>query len=214
MRKKIFLLFLVFLIVNCNSRLPANLSTFEMTPVPENIKSFSWIKLLDDKSDDGDRKQSADGKEFYYFFDQKTDLLWFRFDLFNQINTENPAVSVAIDVDNDQNNGINWYGTNSKFKFEKMISVGPTKKQEDKFIGYNGITNQEGVREQNWINEKSGNIKFFFDKESNAYFIGVSRRDIDVNLKKFNVIGSVGQNALWNDDIGDSGFATIELNIS
>jgi hypothetical protein len=33
-------------------------------------------------------------------------------------------------------------------------------------------------------------------------------------MKKFNLLGSVGNNDIWNDDIGKDGtFATIELNL-
>jgi hypothetical protein len=69
------------------------------------------------------------------------------------------------------------------------------------------------VRERNWINEKKGSITFYFDREMKSYFLGVKRSDVDPALRKFNVIGSVGANALWNDDIGEEGYSTIELDI-
>lgn len=42
-------------------------------------------------------------------------------------------------------------------------------------------------------------------------FLGAKRADIAPGLRKFHLIGSIGANALWNDDISDEGFATIEL---
>lgn len=190
-----------------------NFSTFDILPVPDNIRNFNWIKLMDDNKDDGRINESADGKSFAYFFDKATDMVWFKFDLYNQINPYAAAISVSLDTDADQSNGTNWYGKNSKFKLEKMLSVGPSKKQGTQYLGYNGITDEKGVQAQNWINVKSGNLIFYFDTQSNSYFLGVKRPDIDPNLHKFNVIGSVGQNTTWNDDIGEHGFATIELNL-
>ena len=208
----VFVIMVAFFINGCRQT-PTNPSEFEITQVPEKIKDFEWIKLKEDKSGDGQRSDSADGKAFHYFFEKEKDMLWFRFDQFSDINTESPAVSVAIDPDANQENGIGWYGANKNFKFELMLSVGPLEKRGDKFWGYNGITDEKGVNAQNWINVKQGNITFHFDKEAKSYFLGVKRSDIKADLKKFNAIGSVGQNALWNDDIGEEGYSTIELEI-
>lgn len=203
---------IAFLVTGCRQSL-TNPSLFDISSVPQIIKNYEWKKLKDDKQDDGSSTESADGKAFYYFFDKESDVLWFRFDLYNQINIDSPAVSVSFDTDADQTNGINWYGANSNFKFERMASVGPLEKRGDKYFGYNGITDEPGVKSQNWINVKKGNITLHFDIETNSYFLGVKRSDIETNLHKFNVIGSVGQNALWNDDIGDEGYSTIDLNL-
>ena len=186
-------------------------TTFEILPVSPQIKSFAWIKLLEDKADDGKSEQSADGKLFSYFYEKEQDMLWFRLETYNPINPNTPAVSVAIDTDADQNTGTNWYGSNRKFTFEKMLSVGPVSKDGEKFIGYNGITNEQGVRERKWINEKENVIALYLDADSNAYIMGIKRSEISPNLKKINVIGSVGADVLWNDDISNEGFATINL---
>ncbi|HSS18891.1 MAG TPA: nuclear transport factor 2 family protein [Pyrinomonadaceae bacterium] len=190
---------------------PTTLSTFKISSAPEVIKGFAWVKLADDAEGDGRVKQSADGKAFFYFFDRAMDMLWFRFDLYNDIDIDAPAVSVAIDTDANQSSGTNWYGANSTFKFEKIVSVGPTQRQGDKYVGYNGITNEKGVLERNWTNEKKEIVTFYFDRESRSYFMGIKRSDIDPSLVKINLIGSVGENALWNDDIGEDKYSTIDL---
>ena len=95
--------------------------------------------------------------------------------------------------------------------FEKMLSVGPISREDEMYKGYNGVTNQEGVSTGDWINEKQGVLAFHIDRASKSYFIGVRRLDIAPGLKSMHVIGSVGKNALWNDDIGEEGFATIDL---
>lgn len=45
-----------------------NLSTFEVMPVPEHVKSFNWTKLMEDSAGDGWQKLTADGKAFYFYF--------------------------------------------------------------------------------------------------------------------------------------------------
>jgi hypothetical protein len=187
-------------------------SSFDVLPAPESIVNGKWINLAEDKAGDGQNKDLPDGKSFSYFYDKNTDTLWFRLETYGEIDTETPAVSISIDTDADQSNGVNWYGTNSEYKFEKMISVGPVRKENGKSVGYNGITNEDGVKTQNWINEKKNVASLYYDKNTKSYIMSIKRFDISPNLKKFNVIGSVGGGARWNDDIGEKGFTTIDLN--
>jgi tetratricopeptide (TPR) repeat protein len=107
-----------------------HVATFDVLPVPDQIRNYKWIKLMEDKQGDGRLKQSADGKALHYFYDPASDLLWFKLDLYSKVNLDVPAVSISIDTDADQSTGIAWYGSNSKFKFDKMLSVGPTGKQD------------------------------------------------------------------------------------
>ena len=188
-----------------------HVTSFDILRAPENIENLKWIKLADDPQGDGRNKNSADGKASYYFYDPASDMLWFRLGLYSKVDWDLPAISVSFDTDADQNTGIPWYGANSKFKFDKMLSVGPLEKRDGKYFGYNGITNAEGVKQRDWVNEKSSNLIFYIDDSSNSYIIGVKRSDISPSLHKFNVIGSVGQNGVWNDDIGDVSYATIDL---
>lgn len=188
-----------------------HVSTFSMTPVPADVQNADWIMLTEDQAQDGRREDSADGKAFYYYYDQHTDTLWFKLELYNEISEEAPAVSVSLDIDLNQQTGIAWYGANSSFTFEKMLSVGPTSKEGTVYTGYNGITNAKGVTSREWINEKQGVLAFHVDHAGKAYYIGVKRTDIAPHLQQAHVIGSVGQHALWNDDIGETGYATIDL---
>jgi hypothetical protein len=189
-----------------------NLPVFEIRPAPESIRNLKWIELLEDKAGDGRQANSADGKALSYHYDAGTDMLWFRLELRNSVNAEAPAVSISLDIDADQNTGANWYGANTKFKYDKILNLGAlTKQNGSQFIGYNGITTDKGAIARNWLDEKKGNLTFYLDAEQRAYFLGVKRADIAPGLRKFHLIGSVGANALWNDDIGDEGFATIEL---
>ena len=192
---------------------PGHLSTFEINPLPSTVENFDWIKLAEDQAQDGKRTNLADGKAFYYYYDAQTDTLWFKLSLYNQVNEEAPAVSVSIDTDTDQRTGVAWYGANSAFMFDKMLSVGPIGREGELYTGYNGITNQEGVATSDWINEKQGVLAFHMDRAGKAYFIGVKRSDIGPGLERMHVIGSVGEKALWNDDIGETGYATIDLSI-
>ncbi|MCI0625545.1 MAG: alpha/beta fold hydrolase [Acidobacteria bacterium] len=189
-----------------------NLVTFEILPVPEAVKNHAWVRLLEDPAGDGSRADSADGKALFYSYDAVADQIWFKLELHSEINVERPAVSISLDIDADQATGSNWYGANAQFKYDRILNFGPTQKQQDgRFVGYNGITTDQGARSRNWLDDKKGNLTFYLDAAGKAYYLGVRRTDIAANLRRFHLIGSVGANSLWNDDIGDKGFATIEL---
>lgn len=187
------------------------ISVFDVGSPPAEVVAFPWIELATDPSGDGAREDSADGRALAYHHDRATDMLWFRLETFGGGEFEWPAVSISIDSDNDQSTGVAWYGANKDFMVDVMLSVGPLEAEGDQVRGYNGITDAEGIRQADWINVRDGNLTFYIDDSANAYIIGVARTDIDPGLGTFNVIGSVGADARWNDDIGDQGHANIVL---
>lgn len=190
---------------------PQNLSVFEVRPMPAHMRDVEWSLLADDASQDGQRSSSADGKSFLFHYDTQTDTLWFRLELHRPLEGDHPALSVAIDTDADQATGIGWYGANSEFRLEKMLSVGPLETVGDSVRGYNGVTDSAGVASGDWINVSSGTVTLYVDDPANAYVFGIAREQISPGLQRFHVIGSVGSGARWNDDIGESGFATVDL---
>lgn len=191
---------------------------FQVPIVPEKIKSVAWIKILEDEEKDGANLKAgrptgatADGKSLSYFFDKQSDMIWFKLETYTDTDTFSPAMSIALDTDFDQHTGAPWYGSNSKFTVDKMISAGP-RRQGDSYEGFNGITDEKGIRLSQWTNIVEDNISFYFSPDEKCQYVGVKVSDIKPGMKKFNVIGSVGNNSIWNDDIGKDGtFATIEL---
>lgn len=185
--------------------------TFKTPYAPESIQKFAWNLLLTDTIADGQNPNSSDGKALYYYHETQTDSIWFKLETHNRISTLDPAISISLDTDNDQSTGASWYGSNRTFKVDLMLSVGPVR-QGNGYSGYNGITDAEGITNREWINVIKGNLTYYFDRDGSAYYLGVKRTDLGEHTKSINLIGSVGANSRWNDDIGKDGtFATIEL---
>ncbi|MCI0625546.1 MAG: nuclear transport factor 2 family protein [Acidobacteria bacterium] len=187
----------------------APMPEFEIVEVPANVKEFRWEKLSEDAANDAGW---ADGKALSYYFDRVADMLWFKFDLYSPVDWELPSATVSLDIDNDQSTGAPWWGTNRQFNFDTIVFIGPTSREGSttKYKGNNGIS-YRAFRERPGFSNQQGVVTFYIDSPSNAYVIGVKRTDIAPDLKKFRLLGSVGTNATWNDDLLDKGFATIEL---
>ena len=64
-----------------------------------------WTKDTDGEGD-GQRADSRDGRALWYWLDTQTDTLWVRLVVHGAIDEELPAVSLAFDVDDDQETGM------------------------------------------------------------------------------------------------------------
>ena len=126
------------------------------------------------------------------------------------MNESAAAMNLLFDIDANQKTGINWFGTNTQFTFERMATMW-IRREKDSYGGINGIADVKGVQMTNWTSMSSNSVNYYLDKDQNAYLIGIKRTDIHPDLKKFNVIGAVGEYFTWNDDLSEEGFATIEL---
>ncbi len=174
------------------------------------IQKLPWTLLSKDQEGDAS-SSNVDGKSLSYHYNQETDTLYFKFELFDGFNADAPAISVALDIDSNQENGIKWYGSNKAFKVDLMLSFGP-KRDGEKYFGYNGITDAIGIKNRNWINIKQGNLRFYIDNKNEVYYLAVKKNDFAPYSTSVNLIGSVGSNSIWSDDIGKEGtYSTIEF---
>ncbi|MDX1941026.1 MAG: DUF2911 domain-containing protein, partial [Saprospiraceae bacterium] len=181
--------------------------------VPAKLEQAAWKEILTDDKDDGRSPASSDGKALQFYFDRSTDTLWFRLDLHNAVNLNMAAMNLLIDIDANQKTGTSWFGTNTKFTFERMVTMW-IRREGAGYGGVVGIADAEGVNYFNWTNYGKDNVKYYLDDQNNAYYIGIKRSDVAPNLKRFNVIGAVGQYLTWNDDIGDKTFSTVEIDLN
>ena len=190
---------------------PPRYSVFPVDEVPASLREADWTLLATDAEGDGQRDGRGDAASFAFFYDAVGDTLWFRWELHDGFDRHTPAVSVSFDTDADQGTGRPWYGSNEGFHFDQVASVGPVEETTAGMRGYNGITDTTGVRTLDWMNRQSGGLILYVDSANLAYYLGVPRADVSPDARRFRVIGSVGSEARWNDDVGESGFATIDL---
>lgn len=184
---------------------------FPVRRITARLREAAWVPAGEDPEGDGRRAGSQDGRALFHWLDAETDTLWVRLAVHGEIDEEAPAVSLSFDLDDDAQTGAPWYGSNDAFRFDKMVSVGPVRREGDRFIGYNGVTDADGVRRRDWINERQGNVAFLLDPEGRSYVVGIAISDLAPSASRLHLIGSVGDRALWNDDLIDDGHATITL---
>ena len=160
---------------------------YDFLPAPEYlIQSGLWTEVDSDIENDGDVPNYADvGKLSQYFLN---DTVWFKFDLYNNIDINNAMVTLAMDIDNNPSNGTKWYGTIDNFNYDLLIGVGYVR-EGSKYKGFNFIDNEIGF------------CSFHYILDSNSLLLGIPLSHI-TQSKDSKYVASVGNKGLWNDDLG------------
>lgn len=186
-----------------------------ITPkAPASTKRFDkvkWQLLAEDAEGDGQNPDLADGKTLAYFYDRKTDSLWFKIDLHKLPDPNVFGVNLVVDTDQNQATGLNWWGGNKSFTFDKLVTVWIMKGGDGKYYGPVGITPAQYARRQRMTKLGENNITFGIDATKKSIILGFKRTDLD-ELRKIKLIAAVGSNVRWNDDLGAADGCAIELN--
>lgn len=174
------------------------------------LPKASWAVLSEDGPDDGRDSALADGKTLSYWFDTTTNRAWFRFELHQNLNPDAFGVNLIIDADGDQSTGANWWGTNSDFTWDRLVTVWVKKGDNGKYGGTVGVGDMTGLSQGDFISLYQGGVDFAILEDQLAIVIGVPISYL-TDGTTINVIGAVGSSQMWNDDLQDEGFSTITL---
>jgi hypothetical protein len=191
-----------------NAMLP--MTQLAAPPAIRRFDNVAWTTLATDSAGDGKSQAWPDVKALLLYDDVNTDTLWFKFELSRLPNPQAFGINLMVDADQDQRNGVNWWGGNSSFKYDKLVSVWVIKAGENSYRGTVGIADARAVQLNRYTNLFQNNLAFSADAGSKTMLLGVKRGDIDGD-GNFNMIAAVGSNAAWNDDITDTGSIEIRL---
>ncbi len=185
--------------------------TEEMTmPAVRNLDYVAWKQLATDPANDGRNPNWAEAKALSYYYDTSTDTIWFKFDLERLPNPNAFGINLVVDTDQNQQTGANWWGNNKTFKYDRLVTVWVIKTGPNRYRGSVGIGDTHGIQLGSYTNLFHHNLAFGADVERKIFLLGFKSADLD-NDGHFNLIGEVGSNVGWNDDMPDSSFVTLGL---
>jgi tetratricopeptide (TPR) repeat protein len=179
-------------------------------PLLRSFKGVAWTQLATDAENDGRNPNWADVKALSYFYEAPHDTLWLKFDLSRLPNQNAFGVNLAVDTDQNQQNGANWWGSNRAFKYDKLVTVWVIKAEGQSYRGTVGIADARGVQLGRYTNLFRNNLAFRAEGDTKTMWLGFKSADLD-NDGSFAMIAAVGSNVGWNDDITDSAAIAIEL---
>lgn len=176
---------------------------------PASFDGLEWTSLASDPEGDGARDTLPDGAAVSFRQESAGDTLWFRIDLHDLPDADVFGTNLVVDTDGDASNGAAWWGANEEFRYDRLVTAWVTR-DGDRFRGTIGVGDAAGARERNFTNLHQDNLALGVDPEAETIFLGVAPEDLG-SPERMEVVVAVGSNAGWNDDIPDSGTATVEL---
>lgn len=191
-----------------NGMLPMTQET--AVPPVRDFEQVTWKQLITDPANDGRNPNWAEAKALSYFYDAVTDSIWFKFDLERLPNPNAFGINLVVDTDQNQQNGANWWGNNKTFKYDRLVTVWVIKTGSNRYRGSVGIGDVRGVQLNRYTNLFQNNLAFHADAEKKIFLLGFKSAELDAD-GRFDLMGEVGSNVGWNDDIPDMGFVTIGL---
>ena len=174
----------------------------ELTPLEETA-NLAWTELATEGSEDVRSPRLPDARSVSYHYDAQSDQLWFRLGLQEAPREDFFGINLAIDSDSDQSNGLNWWGINQGFRFDRLVTV-YVNQAGGAYQGSVGIGDVAGIMQGRMDNLAYGNIRISLDRAGKAILIGMKGRDLDDDLS-MNLIATVGSSMIPNDDLPDTG---------
>ncbi len=171
----------------------------------DTVASLSWTSLASDPQGDTQRPRLPDAKELLYAIDPKTDLIWFKVTLYNSVPDHWFGINVAIDVDDNPDNGRQWWGSN-KFNFDRLGTAYLQKTGDD----WHGIVGVSDNSVRGNLNNVTTDVKVAVDREHPAILLGIPRSAIG-DMPTVRVIATVGSMMANNDDVPNAGSVVVKL---
>ena len=135
-------------------------------------------------------------------------MLWVRITLRETPHERWMGVNLAFDVDGDPANGAPWWGSNSAFKFDRLVTVWCFR-VADGCQGYIGLADADQVAARTMVAGGGAQLRFAIDRERRGFIVGVPRALLKLQGKEIRLVAAVGSALLYADDVPGQGAATI-----
>jgi hypothetical protein len=170
--------------------------------------SGPWKDLARDAADDGKQKRLPDATAVAVFMDPAGDRAWFRIALAGPVPTRWLGVNLALDVDGDAANGMAWWGANTSFRFDRLVTVYGW----DTGTGYDGIigiADAAQVQAGDMGGAAAEDVAFIPDRSRAELVIGIPARALGAGTGAVRLVAAVGSAMQHNDDVPDEGAAVL-----
>ncbi len=180
---------------------------FDLSPASE-VPAGPWQVVARDAPDDGKQKRLPDATALAVCVDEGHDRVWFRITLAAAPPAGWFGANLALDVDGDPTNGMAWWGTNTAFHFDRLVSVYGFEAGSG-YQGQLGIADAAEVQAGS-INGTHGERVFAVrDATTPALVIGIPRSALGAGTAPIRAVAAVGSALQHNDDVPNEGAALI-----
>jgi hypothetical protein len=161
----------------------------------------AWRELARDPSGDGRKPLLPDAVSVSVA--DTGERLWFRVRLHGALPEPWLGLNLALDVDGDPGNGTAWWGTNTAFRFDRLVSVWLFKTGLT-YEGVAGIADAPAVAAGDLM-AGGRDVEVAVDREVPAFLVGVPRSVLGSGAGPLRFVAAVGSALVHNDDVPDTG---------
>jgi len=130
--------------------------------------------------------------------------VWFRFVLHEPPPASYFGLNVALDIDGDPDNGAAWWGLNKRFHYDRLLTA-YLSRGAGYWQGASGVADAAQIAKGRFAGV-SGDVRVAVDPARRVLAIGVLRSALGLAPGgRVRLIGTVGSNMTFNDDIPDEG---------
>jgi hypothetical protein len=181
---------------------------FEPSPASE-LPAGPCKELAHDPPDDGKQKRLPDATTLAACFDDAHDRVWFRIEIAGSLPKRWMGANVALDLDGDPSNGMAWWGTNTAFHFDRLVSVYGSE-TGSAYEGQIGIADAAEVQGGSMNGSRGERVLVVLDSAKPAFLIGIPRSALGTDPKTpVRLLAAVGSAFMHNDDIPNEGAALL-----
>ena len=178
---------------------PARTVRLAFSPAPEDIV---WRELARDPSGDGKKPLLPDAVTVGVMADGSGDRVWFRIGLHGEAPQSWLGLNLALDIDGNAENGTAWWGSNTSFHFDRLVSVWLFRTGET-YEGVAGTADSAAVAKGVFM-ENGLDVQVTTERDPGAFLLSVPRSVLR-GSGETRFLVAVGSAMANNDDVPDSG---------
>jgi hypothetical protein len=163
----------------------------------------AWTELAQDPAGDGKTPSLPDAVSVAVRVGEAGGYVWFRIRLREAAPEPWLGLNLALDTDGDPANGSAWWGVNTGFHFDRLVSVWVFKIGRG-YQGLAGIAGAAAVADGDFMAEGT-DVQFAVEGEPSAFLVGVPRSALGTGPAPARFVAAVGSAFMHNDDLPDAG---------
>jgi Complex I intermediate-associated protein 30 (CIA30) len=165
----------------------------------------AWRELVQDPAGDGKRPLLPDAVSVSVA--AVGDRLWFRVRLAAAPPEPWLGLNIALDLDGDPANGTPWWGANTTFHFDRLVSVWLFKTGLT-YQGVAGIADAQAVAGGDLM-AGGRDVQVAIDGKAMAFLVGVPSNALGGARGPVRFVAAVGSALVHNDDVPDTGAVSL-----
>jgi hypothetical protein len=176
---------------------------------PAAVPQCAWKELATEAGDDGRQRRLPDATSVSICPDGPPDRAWFRIALAGPVPARWLGANLALDLDGDPANGMAWWGTNTAFHFDRLVTAYGSV-TDSGYEGMIGIADAAEVQAGNMIGSQADAVRLFLDRAHPAFIVGIPKSALaGPGTAPVRLVAAVGSALQHNDDVPNEGAVSL-----